>query len=140
MGMIKRGGEMDLSRAATYFVRWWREEGGLIAASESQALYQGSIVAPVSGEHPRIQASHPLTDIQGWGFDLEWEVRPDDITPGVDFGKLVQEKMEKCLTDYMIKAEEEEKTEANVSDTQKKKQMLRGEKMKREMKHSRRSA
>ena len=36
MGMVKRGAELDRSsRAAVYFVRWWREEGGLLSAISS---------------------------------------------------------------------------------------------------------
>ncbi|RXW21250.1 hypothetical protein EST38_g4616 [Candolleomyces aberdarensis] len=35
MGMLKKRGEVDLTRAAVYFVRWWREEGGLLAAKGS---------------------------------------------------------------------------------------------------------
>jgi len=38
MGMIQRRNEPDLSRAAVYFVRWWREEGGLLAAKDSFQL------------------------------------------------------------------------------------------------------
>lgn len=133
MGMIKRGGELDLSRAAEYFVRWWREEGGLIAASEAQALLQDSAVSPICTQQLR-----PVTSAQGWGFDMEWEVRPEDVTPGIDFGKMVQGKMERCIDDHMIQAEREEKAEGNVSDTQKRKQMVQEEKTKRKAKHLRR--
>ncbi|KXN91562.1 Mitochondrial GTPase 1 [Leucoagaricus sp. SymC.cos] len=139
MGMIKRGGEMDFSRAAEYFVRWWRQEGGLIAASEAQALYQSSAVHLASGDQLS-RARCPHTGIQGWGFDLEWEARPDDVAPGVDFSTIVQEKMERCINDHMIQAEKEEKAEGNVSDTQKKKLMIQEEKMKRKMRHLRRSS
>jgi hypothetical protein len=131
---------MDLSRAGEYFVRWWREEGGLIAASEAQALYQDSAASPASGEQS-LQAEHPLTGTQGWGFDLEWEVRPDDLAPGVDSGTAVQGKMERCINDHMIQVEEEEMSEGNLSDTQKKKKMMiQEEKKKRKMKHLRRSS
>ncbi|KAJ3572668.1 hypothetical protein NP233_g2939 [Leucocoprinus birnbaumii] len=138
MGMIQRGGEMDLSRAAEYFVRWWRNEGGLVAASEAQALYRDLTAPPASGEQPP-QAHYPL-GTQGWGFDLEWEVRPDDVVPGVEFDTMVQGKMERCIHDHMIQLDKEEKEEGNVSDTQKKKMMIQEEKMKRKMKHLRRSS
>ncbi|KAF5357039.1 hypothetical protein D9756_006734 [Leucocoprinus leucothites] len=138
MGMIQRGGEMDLSRAAQYFVKWWRTEGGLIAASEAQALYQDRAALSASAGQPK-QAHHPL-GTQGWGFDLEWETQPGDFAPGVDFSTMVQGKMETCINDHMIQAEKEEKAEGNVSDTQKKKLMVQEEKMKRKMKHLRRSS
>ncbi|KAJ7686692.1 P-loop containing nucleoside triphosphate hydrolase protein [Mycena rosella] len=35
MGMVKKGAAPDVRRAAVYFVRWWREEGGLISASSA---------------------------------------------------------------------------------------------------------
>lgn len=130
---------MDLSRAAVYFVRWWREEGGLTAASEAQTLYRDPAASPASSKQS-LQTQYPLTGTQGWGFDLEWEVRPDDVAPGVGFRMMVQGKMEKCIHDHMIQAEKEEKSEGNVSDTQKKKLMVQEEKMKRKMKHLRRSS
>lgn len=37
--MLKKRGEVDLTRAAVYFVRWWREEGGLLAAKASLHLH-----------------------------------------------------------------------------------------------------
>ena len=43
LGMLQRGGVPDLPRAAGWFVRWWRDQGG--AASS-----------------PR----------RGWGLDFEW--------------------------------------------------------------------
>jgi hypothetical protein len=52
MGMVKRGGEYDFSRAAVHFIRWWREEGGLLASSASS---------------------------RGWGFDFEWPIAPGEL-------------------------------------------------------------
>jgi mitochondrial GTPase 1 len=43
LGMLRRGGVPDLTRAAGWFVRWWREQGS--AASNRQT---------------------------GWGLDFEW--------------------------------------------------------------------
>jgi len=129
MGMIRSGGEMDLSRAAEYFVRWWRSEGCLIAASEAQALHQDRAPRPVVDEQP-LQSQYSL-GIQGWGFDLEWEMRPGDIVSGVDSRTMIQGKMARCINDYMIRLEKEE---GNVSDTQKRKMRVQEEKMKRKMK------
>lgn len=138
MGMIRRGGELDLSRAAEYFVRWWRSEGGLITASETQSLYQDCAAHPVVDEKS-LQTQYPL-GIQGWGFDLEWEVRPDDFASGVDFGMMIQRKMARCINDHMIQTAKEQREEGNVSDTQKKKMMVQEEQLKRKMKRLRRSS
>lgn len=139
MGMIKRGGDLDVSRAAEYFVRWWRGEGGLIAASEAQALLQRSDTPEASVQTP-LQLKKLTTGVQGWGFDLEWEVRSEDVVPGVDLETLVQRKMERSIDEHMVRAEKEEKAEGNLSDTQKRKQMAQEEKLKRKMKHLRRSS
>ncbi|KAI0298667.1 P-loop containing nucleoside triphosphate hydrolase protein [Multifurca ochricompacta] len=48
LGMLQRGGIPNLSRAAGWFVRWWRDEGG--TASTRRA---------------------------GWGLDFEWKVDED---------------------------------------------------------------
>lgn len=75
--MIKRGAELDLERAARYFVRWWREEGGLIAATDAggtQASLDMMAAADVQGESPRTE---DRLAIQGWGFDFEWRVEKE---------------------------------------------------------------
>lgn len=43
LGMLQRGGVPDLPRAAGWFVRWWREQGGAASSPRS-----------------------------GWGLDFEW--------------------------------------------------------------------
>ncbi|KAN0131676.1 P-loop containing nucleoside triphosphate hydrolase protein [Lactarius tabidus] len=48
LGMLQRGGVPDLPRAASWFVRWWRDEGN--AASTRRA---------------------------GWGLDLQWQAEAD---------------------------------------------------------------
>jgi hypothetical protein len=48
LGMLQRGGVPDLPRAASWFVRWWRDRGGA--------------------------ASSPRT---GWGLDFEWPADAD---------------------------------------------------------------
>ncbi|EPQ52106.1 P-loop containing nucleoside triphosphate hydrolase protein [Gloeophyllum trabeum ATCC 11539] len=94
LGMLKRGGERDLSRAAVWFVKWWRDEGGLASAS-----------APLS---PASQTR------QGWGFDFEWTV---DARSGEDAPAMVQRKMEECIERYLV----ERREGAGVSVTQEKK-------------------
>jgi len=84
MGMIKRGAELDLERAATYFVRWWREEGGLIAAADSGATHAsldmiGSAAAKVQGEPRRTRTEDDGATVQGWGFDFEWRVEKGQV-------------------------------------------------------------
>ena len=126
MGMIKRGAELDLARAAMYFVRWWREEGSLIAASSS--LNTGALSAP-DGQ----------CCTQGWGFDFQWQLKPGDVRTGKDSEtKMVQEKMEACIDEYLKKMEREDTEENNVSVTQIKKQQVLEQKMKRKLKHARR--
>ncbi|KAJ7927570.1 P-loop containing nucleoside triphosphate hydrolase protein [Mycena leptocephala] len=67
MGMVGKGATPDMRRAAFHFVRWWREEGGLISASSALQVadpsFQGAVTA----------ITH------GWGFDLEWQLRADEI-------------------------------------------------------------
>lgn len=126
MGMIKRGAELDLTRAAVYFVRWWREEGGLIAASSALQIKDFS--------------SEPaLANIQGWGFDFQWQLELKDRTANNDDeARIVQEKMEACVDEYLTTMEREENDENNISPTQIKKQQVLEEKMKRKLKHAKR--
>ncbi|KAJ3892156.1 P-loop containing nucleoside triphosphate hydrolase protein [Lentinula edodes] len=128
MGMIKRGAELDLSRAATYFVRWWREEGGLLAASSNlQTLSQNLSVA------------------HGWGFDFEWQISPNDFhdvnqkVVESDVASFVQLKMEECIGDYLVQSEREDRDETNISATQRKKQLTMEEKARRRTKYARTS-
>lgn len=96
--MLKRGGVPDHTRAAQWFVRWWRDEGGLIAASEAPA--------PL---HP-----HPSTR-RGWGFDLEWDVTG---AGALETGEDIQLHMERRIDEYLVNLEGEE---SEVSSTQEKK-------------------
>ncbi|KAG2008681.1 hypothetical protein CC2G_014085 [Coprinopsis cinerea AmutBmut pab1-1] len=122
MGMIKKRAEVDLARAAVYFVRWWREEGGLLAAK------------PASQYSPSLD--EPL--VEGWGFDFQWECRADELErrrqePDAFF----EAKMEQCIDDYLDMTSREEREEKNVSPTQVKKRHMMKEKMKRRLKHKR---
>lgn len=116
MGMIKRGAIVDTSRAAVFFVQWWRDEGGLLAASTS---------LPVDA---------PSALIQGWGFDFQWNVRPQNTLSGQESALMIQEKMEQCIDEYMETTDREEREENNVSQTNRRKQMILEEKAKRKRK------
>lgn len=142
MGMVKRGAELDTARAVKYFVTWWRNEGGLIAASSAPLLQiptkadvQGDPYPSVAGDNS--SAVDPKTT-QGWGFDFQWEVRPEDVRPGRDGALMIQEKMENCIDEYLINTEREEREEGNVSATQRKKRLILEEKEKRKLKYSKR--
>lgn len=96
--MLKRGGVPDHTRAAQWFVRWWREEGGLIAAAEA----------------PAPSLLHSSTR-RGWGFDLEWDIN-DAGAPETE--EDVQRHMERHIDEYLANLETEE---GEVSSTQEKK-------------------
>ncbi|KAF8345276.1 hypothetical protein F5887DRAFT_1061847 [Amanita rubescens] len=88
MSMIKRGAEPDLKRVATYFVRWWREEGGLIAVVDSGTTHasldmMGSAAAKVEGEPRRTRTEDDRVTVQGWGFDFEWRVEKEQVVAGL---------------------------------------------------------
>jgi mitochondrial GTPase 1 len=120
MGMVKRGAELDFTRAAMYFVRWWREEGGLVAASSSL----------------KIGASRTT---QGWGFDFQWRLESNGVPIGNGSeAKLVQDKMESCIDEYLINMGREDAEENNLSESQIKKQQLLEKRIKRKLKHSKR--
>lgn len=126
MGMIKRGAEPDLARAAQYLVKWWREEGGLLAASSALQIGDPSL---------SLQSSGAQAIAQGWGFDFQWQVRPEDITPGVNGELFIQERMEDCIDEYINRAETDE---GSISTTQTKKRALSEEKAKRRAKYAKR--
>ncbi|KAK7039493.1 mitochondrial GTPase 1 [Favolaschia claudopus] len=127
MGMVQRGASPDLRRAASYFVRWWREEGGLISASSALGVAD-----------PPFQGSQ-TSFTHGWGFDLEWQLRADEVA-GRDPAVLIQEKMEACIDAHMIDAERQELDENNVSATQRKKQQVLQEQMQRKQKYEQKYA
>ncbi|PFH49878.1 hypothetical protein AMATHDRAFT_146599 [Amanita thiersii Skay4041] len=128
MGMIKRGAEPDLERAAVHFVRWWREEGGLVSAADGD----GGVVCKnrrtmLPGEEM----------VQGWGFDFEWGLSHEEMaseeyvrTPGV----VVQRKMEGCIERFLEMREREEREGGVVSRTQMKKREVERVKARREEK------
>ena len=98
LNMLKRGGVPDYTRAAQWFVRWWRDQGGLIAAAEA----------------PAPLLPHSSTR-RGWGFDLEWDV---DDARALETGEDVQRRMEQHIDEHLVNLGTEEK---EVSSTQEKK-------------------
>jgi len=102
-GMIKRGNERDLYRAAVRFVKWWRDEGGLKSAFVPSRLL-------ISG--PGIQSQR-----RGWGFDFEWSI---DGTEVGDEITVMQRKMESCIDAYLTATAEEERDGGRLSSTQEK--------------------
>lgn len=96
--MLKRGGVPDHTRAAQWFLRWWRDEGGLIAAAEAPAP-----ILP----HSSVR--------RGWGFDLEWDVNNTRASETIED---IQRHMERHIDEYLVGLETEE---GEVSSTQEKK-------------------
>ncbi|KAI0764591.1 P-loop containing nucleoside triphosphate hydrolase protein [Trametes elegans] len=106
--MLKRGGIPDAARAAVWFIKWWREEGGVASAA-----------APA---HPA-PAPEPGAGAQsfrrGWGFDLEWAV---DGAEAVRYDEaFIRAKMEECIDRFERDAAEEEREGGGLSSTQEKK-------------------
>ena len=124
MGMLKRGAELDLSRAAVYFVRWWREEGGLLSAPPHMDL---SLLS--DEQKPRTQS---------WGFDFQWDLQLQNAAIGPDPNILIQAKMERCIEDYVTATDREEMEENNISQTQVKKRTMQEEKERRRLKYGKR--
>lgn len=69
LGMIRRGGERDLQRAAVWFIKWWRQEGR--GTTNVQRAIQEVLSDPLVLDTAR-QPLSPTFRI-GWGFDFEWE-------------------------------------------------------------------
>ncbi|KAF5310840.1 hypothetical protein D9619_007838 [Psilocybe cf. subviscida] len=160
MAMIKRGGIPDTTRAAVYFVRWWRGEVGSVETDHAL----------------------PVTRTQAWGFDFQWEApdtphplqapsapdipntplsdaattnaHPNAGIPGTSsssispsppgfinpmdpksYALFVQQKMEDAIDAHMAQVELEDAEESNVSETQIKKKAVREEKERRRLKN-----
>lgn len=96
MGMLKRGAEVDLTRAAVYFIKWWREEGGLLSATsglqfqfrqkDSSVADQEFLSSQTDLEVHDSVHGHDLVSpnvlgfpkTQAWGFDFQWELGRED--------------------------------------------------------------
>jgi len=98
LNMLKRGGIPDSTRAAQWFVRWWRDEGGLISAADAPAP-----LLPHSSSR------------RGWGFDLEWNL---ESAGALETEANIQRHMERHIDEYLVNLEMEE---GEVSSTQEKK-------------------
>lgn len=108
LGMLKRGGVTDQTRAAAWFIRWWREHGSLLAAASP---------LPAAAR----DGSAPGTQRRGWGFDFEWSVDAAELpTYGED---AIQRKMEACIERFEAEVQEEEAGGGSVSSTQEKKKV-----------------
>lgn len=98
LNMLKQGGVPDHTRAAQWFIRWWRNEGGLIAATEA----------------PAPLLPHSSTR-RGWGFDIEWDINGSEAP---ETEKDVQHHMERHIDEYLVNLGKEE---GELSPTQEKK-------------------
>ena len=105
LGMVQRGGVYDLHRAADWFIRWWREKGGLLAAAHT----------PVNTGNSGDLAGHR----RGWGFDLEWAV--DGVDAARYDASVVQRKMEECIDVFEAEVQEEDAEGGALSVTQERK-------------------
>lgn len=95
--MLKQGGVPDHIRAAQWFVRWWRDKGGLVAAKAPTPLLPNSSIK------------------RGWGFDLEWDIQTAG-TPETE--EDIQRHMEHLIDEYLVNLGTEE---GEMSSTQEKK-------------------
>ena len=106
--MLKRGGIPDSSRAAVWFIKWWREEGGLASAS-----------APALPDYSAVPGLE--TYRRGWGFDLEWNV---DAAEASHYDEAtIQAKMGDCIDRFEEAASLEEREGGSISSTQEKKRL-----------------
>ncbi|KAH9847452.1 hypothetical protein C2E23DRAFT_499488 [Lenzites betulinus] len=146
--MLKRGGVPDLARAAVWFIKWWREEGGLASAVNAAApglsVAASDELSAFTPDADLLSASAPAPDAQnqntpdmgsvsspqnvnqtqrrGWGFDLEWDVALSEAAAAARHdGALVQAKMEACMARFEAAAAQEEREGGAVSATQEKK-------------------
>ncbi len=103
--MLKRGGIVDQTRAAVWFIKWWRDNGGQLAAS-----------TPLTTSMP---ADGPQTHRRGWGFDFEWSVDQSEVASYDE--AMIQRKMETCIDAFEAEVQEEEQEGGGISSTQEKK-------------------
>ncbi|KAF8524386.1 P-loop containing nucleoside triphosphate hydrolase protein [Hysterangium stoloniferum] len=115
LGMIRRGGERDIGRAAAWFIRWWRRTGDLSCA-RSTPLTDPSYTADSTTQNAALMGR------MGWGFDFEWDtMRAGSPAPfGMD-AVAIQARMEERMEAHAKEIEEEKRSENNVSSTQEKK-------------------
>ena len=109
LGMLVKGGIPDTTRASQWFIKWWRNEGGILAASTPLAT-----ATPTDG-------SALTTHRRGWGFDLEWSVDPEEL-PHYDEA-MIEHKMGQCIDAFEREAEQEEREGGGLSSTQEKRRV-----------------
>ncbi|CAL1699256.1 unnamed protein product [Somion occarium] len=110
LGMLRKGGIVDTTRSAVWFIKWWREEGCRTAASTPLLTSFAADAVPGSRTHRR-----------GWGFDLEWSVEESELER---YDKsMIQAKMEECIDTYEAELMEEEREGGGISSTQQKKHL-----------------
>ena len=107
LGMLMKGGVRDTVRVAQWFIKWWRNEGGILAASTPLVT-----AMPADG-------SGLTTHRRGWGFDFEWAVDAAEL-PRYDEA-MVQRKMEDVIDRFEAEVQEENDAGGGVSSTQEKK-------------------
>lgn len=131
LGMLKRGGEPDVERAAVWFVKWWREQGCLLSSSAPM---------PLTPEEPQLERNMNCGDAYespggaepsglrgGWGFDFEWDVGqgPHLLDPSpcdaAESMNRIQQRMGHIIDAYVERLEEEQNSDEGVSETQRKK-------------------
>ncbi|KAF9219523.1 hypothetical protein BS17DRAFT_804390 [Gyrodon lividus] len=136
LGMRLRGGDLDTSRAAKWFVEWWRKEGGSISASAPKSLVF-TLDGPQQRYH-QLRPQHqqhpgPAAIRRGWGFDFEWT--SDPFAPTSADSGTVEQKMGECIDACMKMAEEQERLGGDVSQTQEKKRAWQEKQAKRAAKN-----
>ncbi|KAF8578973.1 P-loop containing nucleoside triphosphate hydrolase protein [Ramaria rubella] len=106
LGMLQRGGERDLRRAAVWFIKWWRDEGGLLKSALSSAS----------------SSQLDVPKRTGWGFDFEWDV-PKSMSAQTFISNetAIQALMEEKIEAHARELEEDKQSRDNVSLTQEKK-------------------
>lgn len=118
LGMLLRGGECDTTRAAKWFVEWWRREGGLFSAAAPHALPSAVPITGSQGQQP--QPGRGSVVRRGWGFDLEWSVEKGDFVPDVA-ASILEHRMGECIDEFVERTQEYERQGGTVSQTQEKK-------------------
>src|ERR1700761_7019651 len=102
LGMLLHGGDLDLRRAAYWFIRWWQLRGS-----------SGSKLA-----FPEINPS------AGWGLDFDWTDDPPTSLKSEPKEKQVvifEQKMRQRIAAHMEEMRLYHGSESALSDTQKKK-------------------
>lgn len=107
LGMLKKGGITDQTRAAVWFIKWWREQGSLLSASTPLATTR-ALTSEAVHTHRR-----------GWGFDFEWSVEQAELE--TYDSEIIQRKMEECIDKFEAETQQEEDDGEIVSTTQEKK-------------------